>query len=155
MPRGVVLVTVPSLVSNAEQEVSLPKKKKQPRKPSTRPGSQRSSPAHTHDIPPGWTPEALSGLTQMGMSRGLSSVPDEAWDRLRAGLLEQHPVCPDCGAEWDLDTANEEEGETFGGQHVISISAMCSAYDADEEAGREPAPHPLTDGMAEFELTLA
>ena len=62
---------------------------------------------------------------------------------------------PICGAEWDLDSANEEEGETFDGHHVISISAWCSAYDADEEAGRVPAPHPLSDCKAEFEQTLA
>lgn len=94
-------------------------------------------------------------MTQLGMSRGLSSVPDEAWERLRAAFLEQRPACPDCGAVWDLESANEEEGETFDGHHVISISTWCSAYDGDEAAGREPAPHPLTDGLAEFELTLA
>lgn len=130
----------------------MPKKKKQPRKPTRRPVPNGP---HPHDVPPGWTPEALAGLTQMGMSRGLSAVPDEAWDRLRAGSLEQHPVCPDCGAEWDLDSANEEEGETFDGHHVISINAWCTAYDADEVAGREPAPHPISEGTVEYELTLA
>ena len=130
----------------------MPKKKKQPRKPTRR--AAPSGP-HTYEVPSGWTPEALSGMTQLGMSRGLSSVPDETWARLRAGFLKQHPACPDCGAAWDLNSANEEEGETFDGQHVISISAWCSAYDGDEAAGREPAPHLLTDGLAEFELTLA
>lgn len=130
----------------------MPKKKKQPRKPT-----RRTAPVgpHAHDMPRGWTPQALAGVTQMGMSRGLSHVPDEAWERLRADFLERQPACPDCGAAWDLDSANEEEGETFDGHHVISFSTWCTAYDADEDAGREPAPHPISDGMGEHELTLA
>lgn len=130
----------------------MPKKKKQPRKPSPRPSPIGP---HNHDAPPGWTPEALAAASHIGMSRCLSHVPDEAWERLRAEFIERQPACPDCGAAWDLDSANEEEGETFDGHHIISISTCCTSYNADEEAGLDPAPHPISDGLGEHELTLA
>lgn len=129
----------------------MPKKNKKSRKPQSRPGTPKSAPASP---PPGWTPEALTGTQMLGASRALSRVPDEAWDQLRSEFLAAQAVCPDCGAEWDLDSANEEEGVTFDGKEVISIAAVCSRWDEDDDAGREPAPHPITDGMGEHELTL-
>lgn len=93
-------------------------------------------------------------MTQIGMSRGMSQVNDDNWERLRAELLAAQPVCPDCGGEWDLDSAGEEEGFTFDNKHVISISTWCTVYDAAETAGEEPTPHPISQGMAEYEITL-
>jgi hypothetical protein len=132
----------------------MPKKNKKPRKSPSHP---RRHGARTGVAPPeGWTPQALSGVVHTAASRGfgLGTASDEDWDRLRAQFLERHPACPDCGAAWDMAAANEEEGETFDGSHVISISAWCTTYDADEVAGREPAPHPVSDGMREHTLTL-
>jgi hypothetical protein len=43
---------------------------------------------------------------------------------------------------------------TFGGHELISICAVCSRWDMDEDAGREPAPHPISDGFGEHELQL-
>jgi hypothetical protein len=129
----------------------VPKKNKKPRKPQSRPSSPSRPSAGP---PPGWTPEALAGMQMMGASRALSRVSDEAWDQLRSEFLAKQPVCPDCGGEWDLETANEEEGATFDGREVISIAAVCSKWDEDDDAGREPAPHPISDGMGQHELTL-
>jgi len=128
----------------------LPKKKKQPRKPPSR--CAPSAP-HSH-VPAGWSPEGLAGMTQQGMSRGISQVEDDDWERLRGELLAARPVCPDCGGEWDLDSAGEEEGFTFDNRHVISISTWCTAYDTAETAGEEPTPHPISQGLAEHEITL-
>jgi hypothetical protein len=133
------------------EEVHVPKKNKKARKPQSRPSATGRPGGAT---PAGWTPEALAGVQQFGMSRALSRVDEEAWERLRSEFLAKQPICPDCGADWDLDTANEEEGVTFSGQEVISISAVCSKYDEDDFAGREPAPHPISDGMGEHELQL-
>jgi hypothetical protein len=131
----------------------VPKKNKKPRKPQSRPSSPLRPTAG--GPPPGWTPKALAGTQMMGASRALSRVPDVAWDQLRREFLAKQPVCPDCGAEWDLETTNEEEGVTFDGREVISISAWCSKFEEDEDAGREPVPHPLSDGMGEHELQLS
>jgi hypothetical protein len=89
------------------------------------------------------------------MSRALSHVPDEAWERLQAEFPESQPACPDCGAAWDLDSASEVDGETYDGKVVVSSATVCSRWDEDEGARREPAPHPISGRMGEHELTLA
>lgn len=128
----------------------MPKKKKQPRKPPSR---SAPSPPHSHVLA-GWNSGGLAGMTQLGVSRGMSQVKDDDWERLRAELLAAQPVCPDCGGEWDLDSAGEEEGFTFDSKHVISISTWCATFDAAGTADEKPTPHPISQGMAEHEITL-
>ena len=50
--------------------------------------------------------------------------------------------------------AVEEEGFTFDNKHGISISTWCTGYDAAETAGEEPSPQPISQSMAEYEITL-
>ena len=75
----------------------------------------------------------------------------DGWDQLWAELLAKHPRCPDCGSDWDVEDAVEEEGSTEVAW-VLSASVSCQAYEADEAAGRKPAPHPITHGRVYHEL---
>lgn len=127
----------------------MPKKRKQPRKPHRR---GASSAGLTATPPPGWDP---GPMLQTGVSRGLGQAKDEDWERLRSEFLAVQPGCPDCGSEWFLEGANEEEGVTFAGAEVISISVVCSKWNEDDDAGREPAPHPISDGFGDHQLQLA
>ena len=121
-------------------------KKKQPRKPT-----RRAAPSgrHTREVPPGWAPGAF-GMTQLGMSRGLSSVPDEAWERLRAGFLEQHPACPDCDAAWDLWTSAWAEPEIcrFGLLLCVPSGLVVLAW-VDDEVTQDLAGGGVHDGDVE------
>jgi hypothetical protein len=76
---------------------------------------------------------------------GIGQATNEDWDRLREEFLREYPVCPDCAAPRDLDLAGEEEGTNFDGKAEITLSVMCSAYEDDLDAGREPRPHVRSD----------
>jgi hypothetical protein len=82
----------------------------------------------------------------------------EDWQRLHDSFLAEYPVCPDCGAAWDLTLAEEEMGQLGDGTFEISLAISCPIYGADEVAGREPTPHRrasdgiLTHRAVEFEL---
>ena len=78
---------------------------------------------------------------------------EECFTRLREAFLAEFPMCPDCGAPWDLDTAGEEYGPVEDA-FVYSIAAPCSAYQDDEDAGRPPARHSHTDGLGTYAIAV-
>jgi hypothetical protein len=78
-------------------------------------------------------------------------VTGNGWDELWAEFLAEQSRCPDCGSDWDVEGAVEEEGATDEAW-VLSLSVSCRTYKSDEAAGRTPAPHPRTRGMAYHEL---
>ena len=96
------------------------------------------------------------GAFSASRSLGIGQATDDDWDRLRQQFLREHPICPDCGAAWDLDFAGEEEGLDFDAEPEITLSVTCSAYEDDLEAGREPAPHRrASDGFMQYSMALA
>jgi hypothetical protein len=81
---------------------------------------------------------------------------EEDWQRLEASFLTEYPVCPDCGAGWDFGLANKEIGWHLDGTTELVLMISCPAYEADEEAGREPAFRRVAaDGFLTHELVLA
>lgn len=70
---------------------------------------------------------------------------------LRADFHLAYPVCPDCGTEWDMDRAMEEEGITFGGDLVLHLAIECLVWAAAADEGDTPPPHPTSDGLISFD----
>ena len=129
----------------------MPKSRKRRQKPTNRqnPRTTRSA-VRSSPLTP------IIGDFSFSRGFGIGRARDEDWDRLREEFLRDYPVCPDCAAPWDLDFAGEEEGTNFDGEAGITLSVMCSAYEDDVDAGREPRPHGRTDdGMIQYAITLA
>ena len=100
-------------------------------------------------------PPVLGAFTS-SRSLGIGQATDADWSRLRQEFLREYPVCPDCGAAWDLDFAGEEEGLGFDADPEITLSVTCAAYEDDLEAGRELTPHRRArDGFMQYSISLA
>jgi hypothetical protein len=103
------------------------------------------------------SPVQIPTFSDFSFSREIAvgEATDEDWQELRDALLADYPICPDCETPWDLNAASEEEGVNFDGSREISITVLCPAYEADEDAGREPRQHRRTDdGVIRHSLAL-
>jgi hypothetical protein len=98
--------------------------------------------------------DAAHTAALMAQMRGAPNPTDADWHRLEEELRKTYPRCPDCGAPMDGDADSGEEGADDEGNTVISMSLVCIAWDAADEAGEEPPPHPTTGGVVLGELTL-
>lgn len=135
----------------------MPKKNKKPRKTTRRAGrGSVGLPRTAVAVAPAVGSESSAELESFAdtVARCVGTVGDADWRRLRDQALAQQPRCPDCGADWDLEAALEEEHVVAGEGHLISLSAPCSQFDADEAAGREPRRHPRSEGLLRHELNL-
>lgn len=129
----------------------MPKSRK--RRPKT---TKRRTPLPTKAAEPSSPAPPVLGAFSSSRSLGIGLATDDDWNRLRQEFLREYPVCPDCGAPWDLDVAGEEEGLDFDAQTEITLSVTCSAYEDDLEAGKEPRPHKrASDGFMQYAITLA
>lgn len=76
----------------------------------------------------------------------------EDWQRLEESFLAEHPVCPDCGAIWDLELAGQEVYPLDG---EISLIVPCQRSEAAEIEGREPPRHVSSNGLIRHTLPVA
>ena len=127
----------------------MPKSRKRHQKPPAR-SSQRRHPM-------AYVPDPSINFSKAPPPDDADAVPTaEDWQRLHDSFLAEYPVCPDCGAAWDLTLAEEEMGQRGGGTFEISLAISCPIYGADEVAGREPTPHRrASDGILTHQLVLS
>lgn len=133
--------------ASARQRAASSRRAVQPQGVRAATYSAMSVPPLTQDVPG----------THFEMSRGWASggASDEQWEQLHQQFNQEHPQCPDCESQWAMGLANEDEGRSVDGQWVLSMSTICQAFAAAEDAGEEPPPHPRSSGgYAQTELHL-
>ena len=127
----------------------MPTSRKRRQKPSVR-SSQRRQPVV-------YVPDPSISFSKAEPIDDTGAVPSaEDWQRLHDSFLAEYPVCPDCGAAWDLTLAIEEMGQLGDGTFEISLAISCPTYGADEVAGRRPSTHRrASDGILTHQMVLS
>ena len=126
----------------------MPKSRKRHQKPSVR-SSQRRQPL-------AYAPDPSINFSKAQPIDDGAAPSAEDWQRLHDSFLAEYPVCPDCGAAWDLTLAIDEMGPLGDGTLEISLAISCPIYGADEAAGREPTPHRrASDGILTHQMVLS
>jgi hypothetical protein len=100
-------------VSVEQEHRLMPKSRKRHQKSPAR-SSQRRQPM-------AYVPDPSINFSKAPPPDDAGAVPTaEDWQRLHDSFLAEYPVCPDCGAAWDLTPAEEEMGQLGDGTFEIS-----------------------------------